>query len=223
MLLFLNFFRLNAQGDTLILKSTEMLVGELKEMNRNVVVLETDYSDSDFKITWKKVSQISTHTQFLVMLKKGDRFNGRLKSNGGHVYIISEQDTLVETTIPDIVYIKKIESSFWSNLSASLSVGYNFTKANQLSQFSIRSSFTYTSRRWLVSSNYNQIFSSQQEASVTRRLDANVLYNYFFKKKWFLTTEVNWLSNTAQSINLGGYYSVNELYDNICIPCLRFK
>ena len=89
MLLFLNFFRLNAQGDTLILKSTEILVGELKEMNRNVVVLETDYSDSDFKITWKKVSQISTHTQFLVMLKKGDRFNGRLKSNGDHVYIIS--------------------------------------------------------------------------------------------------------------------------------------
>lgn len=35
-------------------------------MNRNVAVFETDYNDSDFKITWNKIKQVSTTTQFLV-------------------------------------------------------------------------------------------------------------------------------------------------------------
>jgi hypothetical protein len=197
-----NTHQLNAQVDTLYLKTSELLVGELKEMNRNVAVFETDYSDSDFKITWNKIKQISTTTQFLVTLNRGDRYSGRLKSSDDKVYIILDQDTLAKTTIPEIVYLKKIESKFLSNLKASLSLGYNFTKANQLSQFSIRSNFTYTSRRWLASSNYDQIFSSQDEVNTTRRLDANALYNYFFQKKWYITSEINWLSNTAQNINL---------------------
>lgn len=198
----LNSHQLNAQVDTLYLKTSEVLIGELKEMNRNVAVFETDYSDSDFKITWSKIKSVVTNTHYLVTLNSGDRYSGKLKSNGTVVYIISVQDTLAQTTIPDIVYLKKLDSNFWSNLNASLSFGYNYTKANQLSQFSIRSNFTYTSRRWLAASNYNQIFSSQDEANTTRRLDANVLYNYFFQKKWYATSEVNWLSNTAQNINL---------------------
>ena len=200
--LFLNFFRLNAQGDTLILESTEILVGELKEMSKNVVIFKTHYSDSDFKITWNKIKSIHTNSQFLITLKTGERHTGKLKSRGDLVEILSDSLKLFETSINEIVQLKKVDASFWSNFNASLSVGYNFTKANKLSQFSLRSNFSYIAKRWRAATNYNQILSSQDDVSNTRRVESNLNYNYYFKEKWFISSEINWLSNTEQNLDL---------------------
>lgn len=32
------------------------MTGEIKSMNKGVLVIETDYSDSDFKIEWEKIA-----------------------------------------------------------------------------------------------------------------------------------------------------------------------
>ncbi len=77
---------------------------------------------------------------------------------------MSKKDTLAESQISDIVFLRKIDQDFWGNVNASLSVGYNFTKANDLSQFSIRSNLGYRAKRWSASTRYNQIISSQNEA-----------------------------------------------------------
>ena len=39
-----------AQSDTLILINGDMIVGDLKSMDKGVVTIEPPYSDSDFKI-----------------------------------------------------------------------------------------------------------------------------------------------------------------------------
>ena len=41
-----------AQADSLIMKNGDVIVGEFKDMDRGVLGIETDYSDSDFKIEW---------------------------------------------------------------------------------------------------------------------------------------------------------------------------
>jgi len=191
-----------AQIDSLYLANNEILIGELKSMNRNVAVMETDYSDADFKIVWDKIKRLATQSQFLITLKSGDRYFGSLKGNSTKVMIYTDTTSVNAGSIENIVYLKELDQSFWERLNASLSLGYNYTKANNLSQFSIRSHLTYATRKWLSSVNYNQIFSEQNEANTTRRLDAKALFNYFFKKKWFAAAEINWLSNTEQNINL---------------------
>lgn len=191
-----------SQIDSLYLSNNEFLIGELKSMTRNVAVIETNYSDSDFKIEWDKIKRIVTQTEFLITLESGDRYFGHLKGDNEKVMIYNDSTSYNAGSIENIVYLKELEQTFWQRLSASLSLGYNYTKANNLSQYSVRSNLTYATRKWLTSGNYNQIFSSQDEANTTRRLDANALFNFFFKKKWFGAAEVNWLSNTAQNINL---------------------
>lgn len=192
-----------AQNDTIHLNTGEVITGELKDMKQNVATFETDYSDSDFKIKWSQIKTLQTTTQYLISLSSGNRYNGSLKSaSDNRVHIISGKDTLVRTDISNIVFLRKIDRDFWGNVNASLSVGYNFTKANDLSQFSIRSNLGYRAKRWSASSGYNQIISSQSETDRTQRLDANIVYNHYFSKNWFALAEVNWLSNTAQNINL---------------------
>lgn len=192
-----------AQNDTIQLNTNEVITGELKDMKQNVATFETDYSDSDFKIKWSRVKRLKTTTQYLISLSSGARYNGYLQSlSDDHVHIMNENDTLAESLISDIVFLRKIDRDFWGNVNASLSVGYNFTKANDLSQFSIRSNLGYRAKRWSASTRYNQIISSQSEADRTQRLDANIVFNKYFSKNWFALAEVNWLSNTAQNINL---------------------
>ena len=47
-----------AQTDTLIFANGNIVVGEIKSMSRGIIEIETDYSDSDFKIEWDKVAGI---------------------------------------------------------------------------------------------------------------------------------------------------------------------
>ncbi|MFD0931253.1 DUF481 domain-containing protein [Psychroflexus salinarum] len=192
-----------SQTDSLHLKTGDILVGELMEMKQNVATFKTDYSDSDFKIKWKELVQLKTKTGYLITLSSGEHFSGQLMSTlDGEVAIVSQTDTLATTTLKDIVFLKQIDYSFWGNLEASLSLGYNFAKANNLSQYSVRSNLGYRTKGWSASTSYNHIVSTQSDVFTTQRLDANLVYKHYFKRKWFGLGEVNWLSNTAQNIDL---------------------
>lgn len=191
-----------AQPDSLLLTNGDLIIGEAKGMDRGVLTFETDYSDSDFKIEWEKVSEIYTDTYFLITLSDGRRFNGTIRSNdSGNITIISEGAS-GSTTKENIVFLKQVDLDFWSRLSASLDIGYSQTKANNLRQFSVRSAFGFIAERWSADASYNNIRSSQDDIDDIQRLDAGVSYRYFLPRDWFLLAQVSWLSNTEQNIEL---------------------
>ena len=49
-----------AAKDVVITTTGDRLVGEIKRVEKDVLTLETDYSDSDFKIKWEKVASIES-------------------------------------------------------------------------------------------------------------------------------------------------------------------
>ena len=49
-----------AATDVVILTNGDRLVGEIKSVEKDVLTIETDYSDSDFKIEWGKVASIES-------------------------------------------------------------------------------------------------------------------------------------------------------------------
>jgi hypothetical protein len=61
----------SAPTDSLIFKNDNIMDGEIKSMDRGVVVVETDYSDSDFNIEWNKIQKINTQTDFFITLSDG--------------------------------------------------------------------------------------------------------------------------------------------------------
>ncbi len=46
----------------MITTTGDRLVGEIKSVEKDVLTLETAYSDSDFKIEWEKVAVARKHT-----------------------------------------------------------------------------------------------------------------------------------------------------------------
>src|SRR6478736_4572028 len=72
-----------AANDVVITTTGDRLVGEIKKVEKDVLTLSTDYSDSDFKIKWEKIASIESERQFIVETFDGKRILGSLKPEPG--------------------------------------------------------------------------------------------------------------------------------------------
>lgn len=211
-----------AQTDSLILKNKDVLVGEIKSMDRGVLTIETDYSDSDFKISWDGIEQILSQTKYLITLSNGKRYNGTIRSIDDKTIEIDtyDPDNLIslrkkrdrgtedlsggkaEVPIGEIVYLNALDEGFWSRLSANIDLGWSLTRANNLRQFNVRSGVGYLADRWKLNASFNSLRSTQDEVDDVERTDADITFNYFLPKDWFLLYNITFLSNTEQLIRL---------------------
>ncbi len=198
-----------AQTDSLIFKNKDVIVGEIKSMDKGIVVIETDYSDSDFKIEWEKISEVYSKQNYLITLTSGQRHNGYLKSSTpNHVIIHTISGDSIEVNLNEIVYFKTYENDFLSRLSANIDINYSFTKANNLTQSGLRSALGYVAPKWSASAGYNLIKSNQDEVEPIRREDGSFSFRKFLPKDWYLPANYSFLSNTEQKLDLRSIFKL---------------
>lgn len=192
-----------AQVDSLEMINGDIIVGEIKKMDKGVVEIETDYSDSNFKIEWEGIQKMTCNTNFMVTLTDGRRLNGHITSTDPSLFhVITEDDGIVDVNPDHIVYLKSVEKSFISKLSANVDVGYSFTKANNLSQLNASGLISYNSNRWSLTLNANSLRSTQDNVDAIERNDGAITGNYFLPYDFYATASLSYLSNTEQSIDL---------------------
>ncbi len=197
------------QNDSLIFKNKDVIVGEIKSMDRGVVIIETDYSDSDFEIEWEKISEVYSTQNYLITLTSGRRHNGYLKSSSPNRILIHTLDgETIEVDVNEIVYFKTYEDDFISRLSANIDINYSFTKANNLTQSGLRTSLGYVAPRWSASAGYNLIRSNQDEVDPIRREDGSFSYRKFLPKDWYVPANYSFLSNTEQKLDLRSIFKL---------------
>ena len=192
-----------AQSDSLILTNGDLIIGEIKSMDRGVLTIETDYSDSDFKIEWSGIKELYTVTYFLVTLTDGQRLNGTLESKtDGIVHIIREEEGNIESPLEDIVFLKSVDDGFLSRLYASIDLGFSLTKANNLRQTNLRSALGYLAERWSADASLNIVRSTQNEVDATKRSDGGLAFRKYLPKDWYVPADLTFLSNTEQKLEL---------------------
>lgn len=202
-LLLFSLNHLFAQSDSLILNNGDIIIGEFKDMDRGVLTIETDYSDSDFKIEWEGIKEIYSITKFLITLSNGYRYNGSLRSGEAGKLIIDDEDVGErEVEKSSVVFLKSVDEGFLSRLYANIDLGFSFTKANSLRQISMRSKVGYLAERWQADASYNNLYSTQDETDPIRRIDGGLAYRYYLPKDWYLPVDLTFLSNTEQLIDL---------------------
>lgn len=192
-----------AQNDTLLLNNGDVIVGELKSMDRGVLTIEPSYSDSDFKITWEDIIEMKATQRYLITLTDGQRINGTFSSAGeGKIFIDNEEGEDLTVDQIAIVNIKSVDSSFLSRLSASIDFGLSLTKANNQRQLNGNLRMGYLEDRWSADLYYNSLITTQDNVSDIQRNDAGLGYRYFLPGDWNLGVDLDFLSNTEQSLDL---------------------
>ncbi len=195
---------LNAQHDSLVLKNKNIIVGEIKSLKNGVLTIETDYSDKDFVIEWSGVREIFSKTRFLLTLKDGTRLTGHIftDSSGKKLMIAEDEDSQKVTTLEELVFLKGLKTNFWSRTKANIDLGINVTKANNLRQFNLGSKAGYTADKWTSDVYLNVNRSSQDSVEATKRSDAGLNFVYYLQHGMFISSSVNFLSNTEQALKL---------------------
>ena len=201
-LLCLTFSLVRPQTDSLFMSNGDILVGELKEMVRSVAILSTDYSDADLRLDWDKVRMVRSSSQYMVQFTDGERMTARLYSVDSATVLLRAAGDTSQSTLPDIVYLKSVEQDLWSRASAGIDLGYNFTKANNLQQFSVRSFLGYQTDRWMANATYNRVTSRQDEIADIERQDLGIGFRWSLPAGFFVGLDGSFLANTEQRLTL---------------------
>lgn len=191
-----------AQNDSLVFSNGNIVVGEVKSMDKGVLQIETDYSDADFKIEWQKINYLSTETSFLMQLSNGEQYIGRLSSDSsGAVQINSQYNGIRITNRDDIVFLRPVKKKFGDRFNASIEFGTNVTKANNFRQLSSRVTSSYIAEKWSGDFQFSTLQSIQENADSIRRTDGSSNFNYFLPHNRYLSVSVTTLSNTEQKLD----------------------
>jgi len=192
-----------AQTDSLVFKNGDVMVGEIKSLDRGVAIVSTDYSDSDFKISWSEIHQVFTTTTFFVALSYDRKYYGSIHSTAqGKVNIQMGEEQPVECGLEEIVFLSPIEETFFDRLHASIDIGLSLTKANSLQQLTTRSTLGYRQDTWSTDIALNSLSSTQQDVEPIKRTEGSLNYRYILPGPWYSVATVSALTNTEQKLDL---------------------
>jgi hypothetical protein len=192
-----------SQNDSIVFNNGNYIVGEIKSMDKSIVLVKTKYSDSDFKIKWSRVKKVYTETIFLVSHSDGSKYHGKLWSiSNDSVRISHHQYQDIDCKIGDIVYLTEVNKRFIDRLDASIDLGFSLTKSSELRQISSRSTLGYTAENWHTKIIFNTLMSSQQETEDIKRTEGSINERYVFSGNWYSIFTVSLLSNTEQKLDL---------------------
>jgi len=207
-ILLLFFFTVNtillfSQNDSLVFSNGNVIVGEIKQMDKGILTIETDYSDADFKIELEKIKEIYTTSYVALTLTDGTRLDGTIQTiEDGKILVITDNGEVTIDNINDIVLLRTVDKNFGDRFHASIDLGFNITRSNNFRQFSSRSSVGYNTKKWTLDAYYNTILSNQDDADSIKRVESGILYKMLLPKDWFLPASVDFLSNTDQKLKL---------------------
>jgi hypothetical protein len=201
--IFLGTLQAFNQADSIIFNNGNIMIGEVKSLDRNVLKVKTDYSDADFTIEWDGIKEIYTKTYFLITLTNGSRYNGNLTSSEpGKITILTDDEKKVEVAVNEIVILDDIDQGFWSQLYASIDFGFDLTKSKNLRQFAMQSNVGYIAKRWQLDGTFNTLNSKQDEVEDIERTDGGITFKYFLPHDWYPVASVDFLTNTEQQLQL---------------------
>lgn len=200
LLLGLFFISAIAQKDTITFKNKDIIVGELKQMTSNIVILKTSYSDKDFNIEFDKVASLNLEHRYSVALSNGLRIYGYIKTVDSKVIITQNNNIGIEVDFNQIVSLRKIDDGFWNHFKGSFDFGYVLTKTNNSRQFNFAGTLNYSSEKWVHRAQYNQLSTTQDDVEDIERTDWSIETKRYLRKKWYLSSNLAFLSNTSQEI-----------------------
>ena len=189
-----------AGTDVVTLTTGEKLVGEIVKVEKDVLTIETVYSDSDFKVKWGQIASIESSRRFLVETFAGSRLTGELKPEAGKSASLLVGATSV--SLADVSAIDPYERSFWSRFDAGFDFGYSVTQANDAKNLTFGGTLLYREKQYVNSTATNVFKNTQSNAPDTQRWDFSNDFRYLFGERWYANTTQDFLRSDEQALDL---------------------
>jgi hypothetical protein len=205
-----------ARTDVVTLVNGDRVTGEIKSLQRGILTYKTD-SAGTLAIEWADVTAIRSMHKFNVETVSGGRFYGSLEIGAREepsVVVVGE-DATADLYLANIVRIAPVEQTFLKRIDGSLSLGFSYTKASEVSQLNSSFRADYRARKFLTGISYSTNATVQPDRDTTSRYDATYYFQQLRRNRWFTRYSGTLQSNSeigldlrAQAAWTGGRYLI---------------
>lgn len=203
--------------DIVIFKNGDRLTGELKELKRGRLRLNTEATGT-IAIEWDKVAGVVSDQQIQVETVTGVRYFGTLTSSDEEPSVIVETFNGPEILDPKrVIIMSPIEGRGIHALDVDLTVGYNFAKAGGIESGNFGFNMDYRSLLRIESFKFSTTVSNSDTQEVSRRTNAGLQHTRLWKNRWFSSGTLTFDQNDELGLTLrssvgagGGRYLVQS-------------
>ena len=187
--------------DELVLYNGNTITGEVKSLQQGKVRFKTDHADTMY-IEWKYVRSLTSSDFFEVENQRGEFFYGMLMpgTEDRKLLIIGPTETVV-LDMERVVAIMPIKKTFWGRIDGSLNLGFSFTSADSILQYSLESDATYRQPKYNASVTLSSIQTRQEQRDDIVRDSLEFAYTRYHKDRYFGTGSLVFSRNTELGID----------------------
>ncbi len=193
-----------ARTDTVYLYNGDRITGEIKFMHDNKLSFKTDRAGT-IAIEWPSVKRLYSNNYFDILTSTGQRFFGSIQygDSARQIVILLGIDQ-VQKDMNEIIAIDRVKTTFWQQLSGSIFMNVNYTKANENLQINTGFDITHRNRKFVNAIKANTLVTSTQTTERTERTDASYNFQRLYGIRWFVASALSYQRNTE--LNIGSRY-----------------
>lgn len=188
--------------DVVIFNNGDRLTGEVKSLERGRLRFKTNATDT-ISIEWDNVAFLSSDQNIQIETEQGRRILGHLsRANEEYRIIVEAQSGPVELASSSVVLMSPIEERGISRLDGDITAGYNFTKANEVTQFQLGLDMDFRTETRIVSLSVDTITSDSKDIESSQRQSLDIQYRRLWPNRWLTGGFVNLDRNDELDLDL---------------------
>lgn len=191
-----------AANDVVRFENGDQLTGEIKSMSRGQLQFKTDATGT-IDIEWDKVAYISSEQNVQVETQSGRRFFGHIDladSNKKVVVLTSGGPMELETA--RVIAMNPIDQGGLKDIDINVNVGYNFTKASNVTQFNVGADAKYRTRKRILSANVSSYISDSENNESSQKQSLAFNYTRLRSDRWLNDGGISFDRNDELGLNL---------------------
>ncbi len=195
--------------DVLVMNNGDRMTCEIKGLDTGVLYVSFDYIDGTIPVDWSKVLLLESKQPFVVKTADGAVYTGTLRTvetgAGRPVKIVVVNSGKEETVIerPQIVQMLVTSEQFLQRFNGEISFGANYSKGNQLTQYSLGSKVEYVRERWKAGASLDSSLSSSAGTNTSTHNVFNLSAQHLLPwNQWFYSGLATFLQSSEQKVTL---------------------
>jgi hypothetical protein len=195
--------------DLLVMKNGDHMRCEIKGLQGGVLYASFDYILNTQSVQWSKVAHLESNQLFIVKTESGLVYSGTLSTvetspdRPVELQVIEAPQEIVTIDTEKVVSMSGTAKNFWGRFNGEVSLGLNYAKGNNSTQYNFGTQTEYLRERWSAHASYNSSLSSSTGANTSTRNQLTFSGDHLLRKNnYFYEGIVGFLQSSEQDINL---------------------
>ncbi len=188
--------------DVVVFENGDRLTGEMKSLDRGQLSFDTDPTGT-IKIEWNKVAYIRVDQDIQVQTQSGMLYFGQVRmAKEKFKVVIDTADGPAELDSDRVVAMDQIDMGGFRALDVNVSLGYNYSKASDITQLNVGMDTRYRSVKRVFSVDFSSLVSDSDNNESSQRDSLEFNYTRLWPERWLTDGGLSFDVNDELGLNL---------------------